>query len=122
MPRLDFLVTLGVAERTGIGAWELSRYLERTVHPAQLRETSSRTGPGTRPTSRTRASRSVVTRIEAGTRLAGRVVGTGLADELLGAICCSREVTAGSITSCNPLRRTPAAATRRSIPATLNGG
>jgi type IV secretory pathway VirD2 relaxase len=82
MRRLDFLVTLGVAERTGAGAWELSPDLERTLRQAQL------AGDILKSRARHQAHVSdpriplVVTRIEAGTRLAGRVVGTGLADEL----------------------------------------
>src|SRR5439155_673314 len=80
--RLEVLVSLGLARRIGAGRWALSRELEPTLRQCQL------AGDIMKSRARHQAHLSdprlplVVTRIEAGTRLAGRVVGTGLADEL----------------------------------------
>ena len=80
--RLEVLVSLGLARRIGAGRWELSRELEPTLRQCQL------AGDIMKSRARHQAHLSdprlplVVTRIEAGTRLAGRVVGAGLADEL----------------------------------------
>jgi len=82
MRRLDFLVTLGLAERVGPAAWHVSGDLERTLRQAQL------AGDILKSRARHQAHVSdpriplVVTRLAPGMRLAGRVVGTGLADEL----------------------------------------
>src|SRR5438034_9165032 len=80
--RLEMLVSLGLARRIGAGRWALSRELEPTLRQCQL------AGAIMKSRARHQAHLSdprlplVVTRIEAGTLLAGRVIGTGLADEL----------------------------------------
>ena len=80
--RLEMLVSLGLARRIGAGRWALSRELEPTLRQCQL------AGDIMKSRARHQAHLSdprlplVVTRIEAGTLLAGRVIGTGLADEL----------------------------------------
>src|SRR5436309_2563771 len=71
-----------LVRQIGAGRWELSRELEPTLRQCQL------AGDIMKSRARHQAHLSdprlplVVTRIEAGTRLASRVVGTGLADEL----------------------------------------
>jgi len=82
MRRLQFLTGLGLAEKVGARTWRLLPGMEPALRQAQL------AGDVIKSRARHLAQLSdpriplVVTPIEAGTRVAGRVVGTGLADEL----------------------------------------
>jgi type IV secretory pathway VirD2 relaxase len=82
LQRLQMLEDLGLAEKVGALTWRLSPQLEQTLREAQL------SGDIMKARARHHARLSdprlpvVVTRIEAGTIVTGRVVGTGLADEL----------------------------------------
>src|SRR6059036_3376687 len=80
--RLQVLEGLGLPRRLGARTWRLSAQLETALRQAQL------SGDIIKARARHQARLSdprlpvVVTRIEAGTVITGRVVGTGLADEL----------------------------------------
>ncbi len=80
--RLQFLERLGLAEKVGARTWRLGSTMERALRQAQL------AGYIIKSRARHLAHLSdprlplVVTTLEAGTSVAGRVVGTGLADEL----------------------------------------
>src|SRR2546425_6269314 len=80
--RLQVLEGLSLAEKVGNHTWRLSPQLESALRQAQL------SGDIIKARARHQARLSdprlpvAVTRIEAGTVIAGRVVGTGLADEL----------------------------------------
>jgi len=80
--RLQVLEGLGLAEKLGTRTWRLSPQLETALRQTQL------SGDIIKTRSRHQARLSdprlpvAVTRIEAGTVVTGRVVGTGLADEL----------------------------------------
>ena len=80
--RLQVLEDLGLAERVGARTWRLSPQLESTLREAQL------SGDIIKARARHQARLSdprlpvAVTQIEAGTVVTGRVIGTGLADEL----------------------------------------
>ncbi len=80
--RLQVLEGLGLAEKVGARTWRLSSQLETALREAQL------SGDIIKARARHQARLSdprlpvAVTRIEAGTVVTGRVVGTGLADEL----------------------------------------
>ncbi len=80
--RLQVLVGLGLAEKVWTRTWRLSPQLETTLRQAQI------SGDIIKARARHQARLSdphvpvVVTEIEPGTVITGRVVGTGLADEL----------------------------------------
>jgi Protein of unknown function (DUF3363) len=80
--RLQVLEDLGLAEKVSTRTWRLSPQLEEALRQAQL------SGDIIKARARHQARLSdprlpvVVTQIEAGTLITGRVVGTGLADEL----------------------------------------
>jgi len=80
--RLQVLEGFGLAEKVGNHTWRLSPQLESALRQAQL------SGDIIKARARHQARLSdprlpvTVTRIEAGTVITGRVVGTGLADEL----------------------------------------
>jgi type IV secretory pathway VirD2 relaxase len=80
--RLQVLEGLGLAEKVGHRTWRLSPQLESALRQAQL------SGDIIKARARHQARLSdprlpvALTRIEAGTVITGRVVGTGLADEL----------------------------------------
>jgi type IV secretory pathway VirD2 relaxase len=80
--RLQVLEGLGLAEKVWTRTWRLSPQLEPALRQAQL------SGDIIKARARHQASLSdprlpmTITRIEAGTVITGRVVGTGLADEL----------------------------------------
>src|SRR5438128_3645170 len=82
--RLQMLEDLGLAEKVWTRTWRLSPQLETALRQAQL------SGDIIKARARHQARLSdprlpvAVTRIEAGTVITGRVVGTGLADELWG--------------------------------------
>jgi type IV secretory pathway VirD2 relaxase len=80
--RLVFLERLGLAQRAGQDTWQLSPSLESTLRHAQrvtdVVKSRARHGAWLANPHLPVAP----TRIEPGTRLTGRVVGTGLADEL----------------------------------------
>ena len=78
--RLDFLGTLGMAERTGPGTWTLSPHLESTLRQAQLaRDILKSRARHQAPLSDPRMPL-VVTPLAPGLRLEGRIVGIGVAD------------------------------------------
>src|SRR5712692_3054991 len=80
--RLQVLEDLGLAEKVGTRTWRLSPQLEDALRQAQL------SGDIIKARARHQARLSdprlpvALTRIESGTVITGRVVGTGLADEL----------------------------------------
>src|SRR2546427_2044276 len=80
--RLQVLEGLGLAEKVGARTWRLSAQLETALRQAQLSGDIIKA----RPRHQARLSDPrlpvTVTRIEAGTVITGRVIGTGLADEL----------------------------------------
>ena len=82
LARLQFLEGLGLAEKIGARTWRLVPTLERELREAQLAGDIIKS----RARHLTHVSDArlplVVTTITAGTRLTGRVVGTGLTDEL----------------------------------------
>src|SRR5438309_3545224 len=80
--RLQFLVGLGLAEKVGTRTWRLWPTMEPALRQAQLagdiiKSRARHLGHLSDP-----RMPLVVTTIEAGTRITGRVVGTGLSDEL----------------------------------------
>jgi type IV secretory pathway VirD2 relaxase len=80
--RLRVLEGLGLAEKTGARTWRLSQALESTLRQAQLAGDILKSRARHLPHLSDPRLPLVVTSLEAGASLTGRLVGTGLADEL----------------------------------------
>ena len=82
MRRLQFLVGLGVAEKVGARTWRLAPEMESALREAQVAGDIIKSRARHLPQLSDARQPLVVTRLEAGVRVTGRVVGTGLTDEL----------------------------------------
>jgi hypothetical protein len=82
MRRLQFLVGLGVAEKVGARTWRLAPQMESALREAQVRGDIVKSRARHLPQLSDPRQPLVVTRLEPGVHVTGRVVGTGLADEL----------------------------------------
>jgi type IV secretory pathway VirD2 relaxase len=82
MRRLQFLVGLGVAEKVGTRTWRLAPEMESALREAQVSGDIIKSRARHLPQLSDPRQPLVVTRLNAGVRVTGRVVGTGLADEL----------------------------------------
>jgi type IV secretory pathway VirD2 relaxase len=82
MRRLQFLVRLGLAEKVGTRTWRLAPGMETALRQAQLTGDIIKSRARHLPLIADRSQPLVVTRLDAGVRVTGRVIGTGLADEL----------------------------------------
>ncbi len=80
--RLEFLERLGLAEKVSGRTWRLSAAMEPALRQAQLTGDVLKSRARHLPHLSDRHMPLVVTTLDAGASLTGRVVGTGLADEL----------------------------------------
>jgi hypothetical protein len=80
--RLQFLVRLGLAEKVGTRTWRLAPGMETALRQAQLTGDIIKSRARHLPLIADRSQPLVITRLDAGVRVTGRVIGTGLADEL----------------------------------------
>jgi type IV secretory pathway VirD2 relaxase len=82
MRRLQFLDRLGLAEKVGSRTWRLAPEMETALRQAQLTSDIIKSRARHLPLLADRHQPLVVTRLDAGVSVTGRLIGTGLADEL----------------------------------------